>query len=40
MQLGRPEDFATLTEHLIENDYLNAETIRLEAGTRPGARSR
>jgi NAD(P)-dependent dehydrogenase (short-subunit alcohol dehydrogenase family) len=40
MQLGRPEDFATLTEHLIEDDYLNAETIRLEAGTRPGARSR
>lgn len=38
-RLGRPDEFATLAEHLIENDYLNAETIRLDAG-RLGARSR
>jgi NAD(P)-dependent dehydrogenase (short-subunit alcohol dehydrogenase family) len=39
-RLGHPEEFAALAEHLIENDYLNAEAIRLDAGTRLGARSR
>ena len=33
-RLGRPEDFAALVEHLIENDYLNGETIRLDGAIR------
>jgi 3-hydroxyacyl-CoA dehydrogenase / 3-hydroxy-2-methylbutyryl-CoA dehydrogenase len=39
-RLGHPEEFAALAEHIIENDYLNAEAIRLDAGTRLGPRSR
>ena len=33
-RLGRPEDFAALVEHLVENDYLNGETIRLDGALR------
>lgn len=39
-RLGQPEEFAALAEHLLTNDYLNAETIRLDAGARLGPRSR
>lgn len=39
-RLGDPAEFAALAEHLIVNDYLNAETIRLDAGARLGPRSR
>ena len=39
-RLGKPEEYAALAEHLISNDYLNAETIRLDAGVRLGSRSR
>jgi NAD(P)-dependent dehydrogenase (short-subunit alcohol dehydrogenase family) len=39
-RLGRPDEFAALAEHLIRNDYLNAESIRLDAGVRLGPRSR
>jgi NAD(P)-dependent dehydrogenase (short-subunit alcohol dehydrogenase family) len=37
-RLGRPEEFAALVRHIIENDYLNAEVIRLDGGLRMGAR--
>ena len=33
-RLGQPEDFAALVEHLVENDYLNGETIRLDGALR------
>jgi NAD(P)-dependent dehydrogenase (short-subunit alcohol dehydrogenase family) len=39
-RLGLPSEFAALAEHLIVNDYLNAEAIRLDAGVRLGPRSR
>ena len=32
--LGRPDQFASLARHIIENAYLNGEVIRLDAGTR------
>ena len=31
---GRPEEFAALVEHVIANDYLNADCLRLDAGMR------
>lgn len=33
-RFGRPDEFATLVEHIARNSYLNAETIRLDAGIR------
>jgi len=33
-RLGRPDEFAALALHLIDNDYVNGETIRLDAATR------
>ncbi|MDC8830903.1 SDR family oxidoreductase [Alteromonas gilva] len=33
-RLGRPEEFAQLVIHIIENSYLNGETIRLDGGLR------
>jgi len=39
-RLGLPAEYAALAEHLIANDYLNAESIRLDAGVRLGPRSR
>ena len=33
-RLGRPEDFAALAEHIVENDYLNGEVIRLDGAIR------
>src|SRR5438874_3935910 len=33
-RLGRAEDFAALVEHLVENDYLNGESIRLDGALR------
>ncbi|MFF5988389.1 SDR family NAD(P)-dependent oxidoreductase [Prauserella flavalba] len=33
-RLGKPEEFAGLVHAVIENDMLNAEVIRLDAGTR------
>ena len=32
--LGRPEQFATLARHIIENSYLNGEVIRLDGAIR------
>lgn len=31
---GQPEEFARLCQHILENSYLNAEVIRLDAGLR------
>jgi NAD(P)-dependent dehydrogenase (short-subunit alcohol dehydrogenase family) len=33
-RLGRPDEFAHLVRSLIENDYMNAEVIRFDAGIR------
>ena len=33
-RLGKPEEYAHLAAHIIENSYLNGTTIRLDAGTR------
>lgn len=33
-RLGRPEEFAALAMHIIENGYLNGETIRLDGAIR------
>ena len=37
-RLGAPAEFASLVRHIVENRYLNAECIRLDAATRLGAR--
>jgi NAD(P)-dependent dehydrogenase (short-subunit alcohol dehydrogenase family) len=37
-RLGRPEDFASLVKHIIENEYLNGEVIRLDGALRMGPR--
>jgi NAD(P)-dependent dehydrogenase (short-subunit alcohol dehydrogenase family) len=33
-RLGRPDEYAALVQHLIENGYLNGETIRLDGAIR------
>lgn len=33
-RMGRPMEFAALVQHVIENAYMNATTISLDAGTR------
>jgi NAD(P)-dependent dehydrogenase (short-subunit alcohol dehydrogenase family) len=37
-RLGRPEEYAALVAHIIDNPMLNAETIRLDGGIRMAAR--
>jgi NAD(P)-dependent dehydrogenase (short-subunit alcohol dehydrogenase family) len=37
-RLGRPEEFASLVCHIAENDYINATTIRIDAGLRMTSR--
>ena len=37
-RLGRPEEFAGLVEHVVENQYLNGEVIRLDGGLRMAPR--
>jgi NAD(P)-dependent dehydrogenase (short-subunit alcohol dehydrogenase family) len=37
-RLGRPEEFAFLAAHIVENAYLNGETIRLDAAIRMAPR--
>jgi NAD(P)-dependent dehydrogenase (short-subunit alcohol dehydrogenase family) len=37
-RLGRAEDFAALVKHIVENEYLNGEVIRLDAALRMGPR--
>ena len=36
--LGRPEQFASLARHIIENSYLNGEVIRLDGALRMAPR--
>lgn len=33
-RLGDPDEFAALVQHIVENDYLNGETIRLDGAIR------
>ncbi len=33
-RLGEPEEFGLLVQHIVENSYLNAETIRLDGAIR------
>ena len=33
-RLGRPEEFGSLVCHIVENGYLNGETIRMDGGLR------
>jgi NAD(P)-dependent dehydrogenase (short-subunit alcohol dehydrogenase family) len=33
-RLGRPDDFALLVEHIVRNNYLNGEVIRLDGALR------
>ena len=35
-RLGRPEEFAALAQHIIENEMLNGEVIRLDGALRMG----
>lgn len=37
-RLGKPADYATLAQHIIENRMLNGEVIRLDGAIRMGAR--
>ncbi len=37
-RLGRPDEFAALVRHIVENPYLNGETIRLDGAIRMGPR--
>ena len=37
-RLGRPADFAALVKHIIANEYLNGEVIRLDGALRMGPR--
>jgi NAD(P)-dependent dehydrogenase (short-subunit alcohol dehydrogenase family) len=37
-RLGRPEEYAALAQHVIENEMLNGEVIRLDGAIRMGAR--
>lgn len=37
-RLGRPEEFAALVKHILENQMLNGEVIRLDGSIRMAAR--
>lgn len=37
-RLGRPEEFASLVRHIVENGYFNATTIALDGGARISTR--
>jgi NAD(P)-dependent dehydrogenase (short-subunit alcohol dehydrogenase family) len=37
-RLGKPEEYAALAKHIIENNMLNGETIRIDAAMRMAAR--
>jgi NAD(P)-dependent dehydrogenase (short-subunit alcohol dehydrogenase family) len=37
-RMGRPQEFARLVQHIVENSYLNATTLDLDAGARMQAR--
>jgi NAD(P)-dependent dehydrogenase (short-subunit alcohol dehydrogenase family) len=33
-RMGRPEEFGRLVQHIVENQYLNGETIRIDGAVR------
>jgi len=37
-RLARPDEIAQLAQHLVENDYMNAECVRMDGGIRMQAR--
>ncbi|MNP41158.1 3-ketoacyl-(acyl-carrier-protein) reductase [compost metagenome] len=37
-RLGRPDEFAALARHIVENSMLNGETIRLDGAIRMAAK--
>ena len=37
-RLGRPEEYAALARHIVENSMLNGEVIRLDGAIRMSAR--
>ncbi len=37
-RLGKPEEIAHLAQYLVENDYMNGESVRLDGGIRMQAR--
>ena len=37
-RLGRPEEYAALAMHIVENAYLNGETIRIDGALRMAPR--
>ena len=37
-RLGRPDEYAALARHIVENEMLNGEVIRLDGGLRMGVR--
>lgn len=37
-RLGKPEEYAALVRHIVENDYLNGEVIRLDGALRMAPR--
>ena len=37
-RLGLPDEFAALVQHIVENPFLNGETIRLDGGIRMAAK--
>ena len=37
-RFGKPEEYAALAKHIIENAMINGETIRLDGAIRMGAR--
>lgn len=38
-RLGNPDEFASLVEHIVENQNLNGETIRIDGAYRPPAKA-
>jgi hypothetical protein len=36
--LGRPEEYAALAQHMVENEMLNGEVIRLDGAIRMAPR--
>lgn len=38
VRLGKPEEVARLAQHLVENNYMNGEVVRMDAGIRMQAR--
>ena len=38
VRMGKPDEFARLVMHIIENDYLNGEVIRLDGAIRMAPR--